>query len=125
MENRNSQHQSIVELARIEIVAPDRSRRVVDGSFRLLTGQTLFLSVNERIPTTTAISVEHQDLLFVGEVAASQKETCSSWAIRVSVKHMLTNLQSLTNLRSTLLAADKCASVYSDEVCVFTPARLR
>jgi hypothetical protein len=109
-----------VERVRIEIVAPDGSRRAITGSFRMFAAKVLLVSTTEPVAASTAVSVEHNDMLFIGEVAGSETQADSSFTMRISVKHTLTNLQSLMNLRGALLEADAYAPVKPQQACVST-----
>jgi hypothetical protein len=48
------------------------------------------------------LSVEHNDVLFIGEVVRSTPWGNDEWAIDIKVEHTLTGLQSLMILRAQL-----------------------
>ena len=102
---------------RIEAVVSDGTRRVMTGCLQMFAGRALFVRTGERISPSTAVSVECSDVLFIGEVAACGQDTASSWKLRIAVKHTLTHLQSLMNLRTALLGANAHAPVRPEPVC--------
>lgn len=67
-----------------------------------LDGKRLTACTSEPIPVSSAISVEYEDALFLGEVV-----TCSGtngkWNLEIKVQQILTGLQSLMTLRERLL----------------------
>jgi hypothetical protein len=64
--------------------------------------QWLTLIVGERLATSTVVSVEHTDVLFLGEVVRSMPWGNDEWAIDIKVEQTLTGLQSLMILRAQL-----------------------
>lgn len=81
------------------------------GTLRMFGGKALILSTSERIAPSTAVSIEHNDILFVGEVVACDKERDASWKARIKVEHTLTSLESLMRLRSALLGSPETSTV--------------
>ena len=69
------------------------------GSF---SGQWLTLTTVERLATGTVISVEYNDVLFIGETVSCTPKTGDRWAVIVKVAQTLTGLQSLMLLRAQL-----------------------
>lgn len=57
---------------------------------------------SERIAAGTAVSVEHEDALLLGEVVYVAEQT-TSWALEIRVEQMLNGLMSLMALRARLL----------------------
>ncbi|HSU57817.1 MAG TPA: hypothetical protein VLI55_00775 [Bryobacteraceae bacterium] len=90
------------EPVNVETVLPDGNRRAVRGIFRGFRGDWLSICTAERIALSTAAAVQYNNALFIGEVLAC-REMDAAWIIRIKVKRMLTNLQSLMRLRSALL----------------------
>lgn len=88
---------------KIELIAFDGRRRSIDSRFDRFTTPWLFVDVDERIALSTVLSVEHDDVLFVGEVLACAHAESGAWRLSVKVEHKLTSLQSLMRLRSALL----------------------
>ena len=118
-DRRNPEHSDTAgDPVKIEIVSCDGGRRTIDGAFGPSTSGWLSLRVSERIAPSTAVSVEHDDVLLVGEVAASEQEEDGSWRLRIQVKHKLTNLQSLMLLRSALLGRASPSSLNGMETLV-------
>ena len=62
----------------------------------------LTLTAGERLAASTAVAVEHNDVLFIGEVVRSTPWGQDEWAIDIKVEHTLTGLQSLMFLRAQL-----------------------
>jgi len=104
---------------RVEIALSDGGRRGIGGTLQLFGGKVLVLRTPERICPSTALSIEYNDVLFVGEVTASEAEGHSSWAIQISVKHTLTGLRSLMNLRCALLGTRPDVEVLLEQTGVW------
>jgi hypothetical protein len=68
-----------------------------------MQGKRLLLETTQRLATSTAVSVEYNDAMFLGEVIVSSSEASGSWHLEVKVEQILTGLQSLVSLRSRLL----------------------
>ncbi len=66
-------------------------------------GKRLALTATERVPSFTAVTVEYNDALFLGEVMACTEDVTHTWHIEVKVEQVLSGLQSLMNLRANLL----------------------
>jgi len=64
--------------------------------------QWLTLITGERLATCTVLSVEHNDVLFLGEVVRSTLWGNEQWAIDIKVEQTLTGLHSLMILRAQL-----------------------
>jgi hypothetical protein len=79
-----------------------KSKASVACTFQGMQGKRLLLEAGQKIPASTAISIEYNDAMFLGEVI-----TCApsgdSWHVEVKVEQILTGLQSLIALRSRLL----------------------
>jgi hypothetical protein len=68
-----------------------------------MQGKRLALTSRERVPASTAVQVEYDDALFLGEVLACTHNVDDSWHLEMKVEQVLTGLQSLMNLRARLL----------------------
>ncbi len=68
-----------------------------------MEGKRLNLLSRERLSPATAISVEYNDAMFLGEVLACTQDCSDTWHIEVKVEQILTGLQSLMTLRARLL----------------------
>lgn len=77
-------------------------------------GNRMELISSERIPASTAITVEYNDALFLSEVVACTQDVSGTWHIETKIEQILTGLQSLMNLRANLLG----------EGTTVTPARM-
>mgnify|MGYP007135512658 CR=1 FL=1 len=73
---------------------------------RLLNSATLEIQPangrGERLDLSTAVGVEYNDVLFVGEVVRCTAAAGDQWEIDVKVAQTLTGLQSLLMLRAQL-----------------------
>ncbi len=68
-----------------------------------MNGKRLSVEATEAVPVSTALSVEHDDELFLGEVVACG-EAGPGWKLDIKVEQILTGLQSLMALRARLLS---------------------
>jgi hypothetical protein len=96
--------------AKVEIIAADGTRRATFGKFDSFTSRCLALIAEEPIAASLAISVEHEDVLFVGEVVACQLESTGYFRIQIYVRHTLSSLQSLMKLNAELMAAQQLSA---------------
>lgn len=71
--------------------------------FRGVQGNRLTLGVSQRIAPFTTLSVEYDDVLFLGEVVACTQDYADRWSVEIAIEQMLNGLQSLVTLRSRLL----------------------
>jgi hypothetical protein len=71
--------------------------------FRGVEDKRLSLVSNGRVPAFTPVSVEYDDALFLGEVVACTEDVTHAWHVEIKVEQILTGLQSLMNLRASLL----------------------
>lgn len=89
----------------IQIASPDAEgkRRTVPCSFQGSEGKRLLLQAGEPVHVSSAVSVEFNDALFLGEVVACTggNRTCD---IEIKIEQILSGLQSLMALRSHLLS---------------------
>ena len=69
--------------------------------------ERLLLSSPEPLSAFQAITVEYEDMLFLGEVLACTSESEGKWTILVKVEQVLTALQSLMRLREQLLRSEQ------------------
>jgi hypothetical protein len=80
----------------------DGKERVISCMVNYWRGPRLQIIVSERIAAGAAVSVEHEDVLLIGEVVAST-EQAHLWRADVQVEHALNGLMSLMALRAKLL----------------------
>ena len=71
--------------------------------FESLEGNRLRLELQEQPPARIPIGVQYNDVLFIGEVITSARMGAGMWRAEILVEEMLNGLQSLMNLRSSLL----------------------
>ncbi len=79
------------------------ARTSVPCTFQGMNGKRLFLEAGQRLAASTAVSVEYNDAMFLGEVIACTSGHDSSWRVEIKIEQILTGLQSLVALRSRLL----------------------
>ena len=82
--------------------APSATRRM-PCEFRGVQGNRLTLGVSQRISPFATLSVEYDDVLFLGEVVACTQDYADRWSVEIVIEQMLNGLQSLVTLRSRLL----------------------
>lgn len=88
----------------LHISQTDRTtaRRSIPCTVERFQGNRLRILASERIAAGTAVSVEHEDALLLGEVVYVAEQTIS-WALEIRVEQMLNGLMSLMALRARLL----------------------
>ena len=82
---------------------PDGAKRRIPCLFQGIEGKRLSLQASEPVPISSAVSVEFNDALFLGEVVACSTGSVQSCAVEVKVEQILSGLQNLMTLRSRLL----------------------
>ena len=82
--------------------APNGEKRRVPCHFRGTAGKRLLVEAQECLAPGTAISIECEDSLFLGEVVTSS-QFAGEAKMEVRVEQILNGLQSLMALRSRLL----------------------
>src|SRR5438477_12921177 len=89
----------------IQLASPDPGgkKRTVLCSFQGSEGKRLSLQASEAVPVSSAVSVEFNDALFLGEVVACTGPANKTCDIEIKVEQILSGLQSLMALRSHLL----------------------
>jgi hypothetical protein len=90
--------------ATIEIQPANASeeRRKLPSTVHTFAHQWLTLIAGERLAASTVVGVEHNDVLFLGQVVHSTPWGNDEWAIDIKVEQTLTGLQSLLTLRAQL-----------------------
>jgi hypothetical protein len=90
----------------IQIASPDADgkKRTVSCSFQGSEGKRLVLQASEPVPVSSAVSVEFNDALFLGEVVACTVGGNRTCDIEIKIEQILSGLQSLMALRSHLLS---------------------
>lgn len=86
-------------------IAGDRpgEKQQIPCQFDGVNGKRLSLMASQRLPVSTALTVEYNDAMFLGEVIACTQDVRSNWHIEMKIEQILTGLQSLMNLRANLL----------------------
>ena len=77
-------------------------RRKLPIVFQTFANKCLTLSTSEALGLSTAVGVEYNDVLFVGEVVRCTAGVGEQWRVEVKVAQTLSGLQSLLMLRAQL-----------------------
>jgi hypothetical protein len=95
---------AVPNFATLEILPANGNgqRRRIVGTFDSFASPRLTFITGERLDVSTAVALEHNDVLFVGEVLQCTAESGGQWTIGIKVAHTLTSLQSLMILRAQL-----------------------
>ena len=112
----------IGEAAQLNIPAPHgegNCKREITCLFGGMRGKRLLLEARERPPLSSAVSVNYNDALFLGEVVVCLPAANGEWSIEIEVEQVLSGLQSLMNLRAQLLGEGVAArpSFVPDTLC--------
>lgn len=75
----------------------------IPSIFTAMEGKRLVLDSPERISLGTAVSVEYNDAMFLGEVTLCRTAPSGNYRVEIFVEQILTGLQSLMALRAGLL----------------------
>jgi hypothetical protein len=86
------------------------SKHQIPCTFESIHGKRMVLESPERLDISTAISVEYNDAMFLGEVISCRRENEDTWQMVVNVEQILTGLQSLMALRAGLIGAEETQS---------------
>ena len=89
-------------IERLSYSSTQEERRIA-GTFYRFEHQQLLLATGQPLFVSSAVTVEHEDVLFVGEVVTCTSEQEGTWKVLIRVHHLLNGLQSLTILRERLL----------------------
>ena len=89
-------------IERLSRSSSQEERRSV-GRFYRFEHQRLLVTASQPLALASAVTVEHEDVLFVGEVVACAPEREGVWKVLIQVHQLLNGLQSLTILRERLL----------------------
>ncbi len=88
----------------------DGSKHQILCTFESISFKRMVLESPEQLGISTAISVEYNDAMFLGEVVSCRRESGDTWQMVVNVEQILTGLQSLMALRAGLLGAEESKS---------------
>ena len=84
------------------------NKRRIPCTFNGTQGRRLIVAAAEPLPVSTAVSVEYDDRLFLGEVlncaGADQTAEKQTWSMEIKIEQILSGLQSLLALRAHLLS---------------------
>jgi hypothetical protein len=81
----------------------DLSNRRLNCKFYGMEARRLRLESAERVPLSTAVTVEYNDALFLGEVFSCSVTASGTFQAEIHVEQILTGLESLMGLRARLL----------------------
>ena len=84
-------------------VPSSSGRESIPCCFQGMESKRLNLTSRDRLAAATAVTVEYNDAMFLGEVVACTHNCDDTWHVEVKVEQILTGLQSLMNLRARLL----------------------
>jgi hypothetical protein len=79
------------------------AKRSIPCAFQGMEGRRAILEAGEALAISTALSIEYEDKLFLGEVVICAAQSPGVYRLEVKVEQILTSLQSLMNLRARLL----------------------
>jgi hypothetical protein len=90
--------------ATVEVLSENGSgkRRRIPGIFHAFADDWLTLMTGERLAASTAVGIEYNDVLFLGEVIRSTPGAGNEWTMDIKVAQTLTGLESLMILRAEL-----------------------
>lgn len=88
-----------------------QARRRIPSAVNTFAHQWLTLIAGERLAASTAVGIEYNDVLFIGEVILSTPWGSDEWTIDIKVAQILTGLESLMILRAQLETLSKDAAV--------------
>lgn len=91
-----------------------KTKTSIACTFEGMQGKRLLLEAGQKLPVSTAVSIEYNDAMFLGEVVTCTAASGPLWHLEVKVEQILTGLQSLVALRSRLLG-EGVVSPYSLE----------
>ena len=97
---------------RIQLLSPRSSLPGTQETVGLLwscqDGRLVF-TAGHAFSAAGAVSLEYDDVLFVGEVLACEQEDVD-WKVLLQIRHQWNGLQSLLNLRDHLLGASSASA---------------
>ena len=77
-------------------------RRSLPIAFQTFANKCLTLTTSEPLDTSTAVGLDYNGVLFVGEVVRCTAGVGDQWQVEIKVAQTLTGLQSLLMLRAEL-----------------------
>ena len=89
-------------LLQISTGAANGAKRAVPCTVGRMERSRLSIEAKESLPASTALTVEFNDALFLGEVVSCTAAS-HGWKLEIRVEQVLTGLESLVALRSRLL----------------------
>jgi len=79
------------------------AKRSISCAFHGMEGRRLILEAGEPLSPSTALSIEHEDNLFLGEVVACAAQSPGLYRMEIKIEQILTGLHNLMALRARLL----------------------
>ena len=79
------------------------AKRSIQCALVGVQGARLLVEAGEAVPAYTALSIEHEDRLILGEVVSCAPFGAAAYRVEIKVEQILTGLQNLMALRSRLL----------------------
>ncbi len=107
----------------IRIASPSNpsAKHEFPSTFVEMQGKRLIVDVQEPVAVSSAITVECDDAMFLGEVAAVTPMD-GRYHVEISVEQVLSGLQSLMALRSQLLGENTPAAQFTPSVSALQTA---
>ena len=91
-------------LAVIKVPSPANGiPQEMECEIRQRHGRRFQVETSKPIATSTAVTIEHDDALFLGEVLSCENYG-RCWQLEINIEQILTGLQSLMALRARLLS---------------------
>src|SRR5438270_25457 len=93
------------------VISEDGNRQTYLSVFESFANGRLTILTPARIPGMQAVSVEYDDILFLGEVMACSIGEGGSCRVDIQVQQTLTGLQSLIRLKAALIGVEIAPAV--------------
>jgi len=93
------------QAATIQVPMPsgNGAKRSIPCAMQGMDGRRLIVEAGESLSLSTALSIEHEDNLFLGEVVACAAQSPGLYRMEIKIEQILTGLHSLMALRARLL----------------------
>ena len=101
----NSSFDDHPQTATLQVPVPsgNGAKRSIPCAFHGMDGRRLIVEAGEGLPLSAALSIEHEDNLFLGEVVACAPQSPGVYKMEIKIEQILTGLHSLMALRARLL----------------------
>jgi hypothetical protein len=99
----NASFEDNPQTATIQVPTGNGAKRSISCAFHGMDGRRLIVEAGEPLSLSTALSIEHEDNLFLGEVVVCAAQSPGVYKLEIKIEQILTGLHSLMALRSRLL----------------------